>query len=318
VTPTPLISIVIIFLDAERFLEEAIESVFAQTCRDWELLLVDDGSTDGGTAIAQRYASSWPDRVRYLEHEGHVNRGMSASRNLGFREARGRYVALLDADDVWLPGKLDHQVTLLEAHPDAAMVYGPAQWWYSWTGEAQDAARDFVHHLGVEPNQPIPPPALLLGLLRDEGISPCTCSMLIRREVLEQLGGFEERFRGMYEDQAFVAKLCLEHAVVASDECSYRYRQHPDSACAVAERTGARLDARTVFLDWLEGYLRERGLDDPRIWSALGAERRRSEQAASPGVRARIGRLVAAVPGLGPRPRSSAAPPSASKEVRDR
>ena len=59
---------------------------------------------------------------------------MSASRNLGVRHAKGRYIAFLDADDVWLPWKLEHQVGLLNSHPEAGMVYGPAQWWYSWNG----------------------------------------------------------------------------------------------------------------------------------------------------------------------------------------
>ena len=93
----PSVSAVIIFFDAERFINEVIASVFAQTYADWELLLVDDGSTDGGRSIALSYAQQCPRRVRYLEHEGHRNRGMSASRNPGIRNAKGQYVALLDA-----------------------------------------------------------------------------------------------------------------------------------------------------------------------------------------------------------------------------
>jgi len=71
----PLISVVMIFLDAERFIAEAIESVLSQTYRNWELLLVDDGSLDGSTAIAKSYASCAPGQIRYLEHDGHVRRG---------------------------------------------------------------------------------------------------------------------------------------------------------------------------------------------------------------------------------------------------
>ncbi|HEX8089705.1 MAG TPA: glycosyltransferase family 2 protein, partial [Blastocatellia bacterium] len=96
-----LVSVIIIFLNAEEFIAEAIESVFDQTYSDWELLLVDDGSTDASAEIALRYAAGYRGRVRYLEHEGHQNRGMSASRNLGIASARGEFVAFLDADDVW-------------------------------------------------------------------------------------------------------------------------------------------------------------------------------------------------------------------------
>src|SRR3712207_4310946 len=110
----PLVSCIVTFLNAEEFLGEAVESVFAQTHENLELLLVDDGSTDGSTKIARRYAERVPEKVRYLEHEGHENKGAAASRNLGMGEARGEYIALLDSDDVWLGGKLEEQVALLE------------------------------------------------------------------------------------------------------------------------------------------------------------------------------------------------------------
>src|SRR5215218_10922420 len=95
----PLVSAIIIFLNEERFIEEAIQSVFAQSYENWELLLVDDGSSDASTRIALRYAEEHPGRVRYLEHPGHQNRGMSASRNLGISHTKGEYIACLDADD---------------------------------------------------------------------------------------------------------------------------------------------------------------------------------------------------------------------------
>src|SRR5262245_51206234 len=129
----PLVSAIIIFFNAEKYFQEAIESVFAQTYAHWDLLLVDDGSTDGSTEIAVRYANRHPGKVRYMEHAGHQNRGMSATRNLGFRAARGEFVALLDADDVWLPSKLEQQVAVLTEHPAAGMIYAPTQYWYSWT-----------------------------------------------------------------------------------------------------------------------------------------------------------------------------------------
>src|SRR5215203_3938514 len=133
-----LVSSVMIFLNAEKFIEEAIESVFAQTYDNWELLLVDDGSSDDSSQIALRYAERYPERVRYLEHPGHQNRGMSASRNLGVSQAKGEYIALLDADDVWLPRTLEQQAIILDSHPEAGMVYGSAQYWYGWTGDPED------------------------------------------------------------------------------------------------------------------------------------------------------------------------------------
>jgi glycosyltransferase involved in cell wall biosynthesis len=156
----PFVSVIIIFWNAECFIAEAIESVFAQTYRAWELLLVDDGSSDGSTAIARSYAERDPRHVRYLEHPGHVNRGMSASRNLGIGNAQGAYVAFLDADDVWLSNILEEQVGILEAYPKAALVYGPIEYWYSWTGKPESCKRDYVENLGVPPNAMIEPPKI--------------------------------------------------------------------------------------------------------------------------------------------------------------
>src|ERR1051325_3716022 len=117
-TSRPLVSVVVIFRDAQRFLDEAIQSIWSQTYDNWELLLVDDGSVDGSTTQAYRWVQRRPERLHYLEHPGHANRGMSASRNLGIYHACGDYVAFVDADDVWLPPKLERQVSLLESWPE--------------------------------------------------------------------------------------------------------------------------------------------------------------------------------------------------------
>jgi glycosyltransferase involved in cell wall biosynthesis len=88
----PLVSAVIIFKNDEKYLREAIESVFSQTYQMWELILVNDGSTDESTAIAQRYAVDYPVRVRYLEHLGRQNRGKWKSRILGAGNAIGEFI----------------------------------------------------------------------------------------------------------------------------------------------------------------------------------------------------------------------------------
>jgi glycosyltransferase involved in cell wall biosynthesis len=250
-----LVSAIIIFLNAERYLEEAIGSVLAQNYPNWELLLADDGSTDGSTAIARRYAAQHPENIRYLEHPVHQNRGMSATRNLGIRSARGRYIAFVDADDIWLPHKLEQQVAALELHPEAGMVYAPTEYWYSWTGDPADQSRDEVPALGLPPNTLIQPPVLLLRFLQNRAKPPGTCSVLLRRETVGAVGGFVESFRGMYEDQAFFAKVCLHVPVFVLGEHSARYRQHPDSCCYSAERSGQYQAAEEGYLRWLANYL---------------------------------------------------------------
>jgi glycosyltransferase involved in cell wall biosynthesis len=268
----PLVSVIVIFLNAEEFIQEAIESVLAQTYKNWELLLVDDGSTDKSRDIALGCTERYTGRVSYLEHAGHENRGMSVSRNLGIANAKGEYIAFLDADDVWLPTKLERQVLLLNAQPDAGMIYGATQWWYSWTGKPEDRDRDFIHPLGVAPDTLIDPPGLLVEFLRNEGISPCIGSVLVRRTVLERTGGFEEKFRGMYEDQAFCAKICLDTCVFVSSECWHPYRQHSESASAVAHKTGRHRSVRLLFLNWLQSYLTDHAVEDVAVWRTLEKE----------------------------------------------
>lgn len=276
-TSKGLISCIIVFFNAgEQFFIEAIESVFAQSYKKWELLLVDDGSIDKSTEIALEYAHKYPEKVRYFEHESHQNYGMSAARNLGIRHAKGEYISFLDADDLWLPNTLKEQATILDSYPDAAMVYGPIQWWYSWTGNLEDSGRDFVdtpkvflQNPGVYLARIIHPPTLFLLLLQKKiSIS----GMLVRRHVIEKVGGFEDTFRGLYEDQVFCTKVCLQFSVFVANQCWYKYRQHPNSCCAIANKTKKEHSARQVFLNWLDTYLSVQGLKHTEAWSVLKQE----------------------------------------------
>jgi glycosyltransferase involved in cell wall biosynthesis len=278
----PLVSCIIIFFNArEEFFIEAIESIFAQTYDSWELLLADDGSTDKSTAIALRYAQQNPEKVRYVEHEKHQNNGMSATRNLGIRHAKGEYIAFLDADDIWLPHKLEQQVPILESHPEAAMLYGRTQFWFSWTEDnpvsswnpMPDGQTDFMTITSVQFDTVIKPPTQLLLLLQFKEIYPCTCSILIRRQVFEDLGGFEENFRNALEDMVFHSKLFLKLPVYVSSACWDKYRIHPDSYWRCADRQGkgeqTRYAARANYLAWLENYLSEQEIKDSILWLEL-------------------------------------------------
>ncbi|HEX5734493.1 MAG TPA: glycosyltransferase [Blastocatellia bacterium] len=265
--PEPLVSIIMTFLNAERFIQEAIESVLEQSYANWELLLIDDGSTDSSGEVARQYAVMYAGKMRYLSHAGGANLGMSASRNLGINSARGELIAFLDADDVWLPEKLERQVEILRSQPAAAMVCGRTQYWYSWSGKQEDLSRDFVPELGVPLDRLVDPPALFPALMRNQVVT--STGGLVRREAIETVGGYEERFRGLYEDQAFYAKVCLKAPVFISDGCWYKYRKHPDSCCAVAESLGRHHAERLLLLNWLESYLSENAIKDKGVWQSL-------------------------------------------------
>lgn len=276
-----LVSCIIIFLDEERFLTEAVKSVFAQRYPRWELILVDDGSTDGSTAVARRWAAEWPDRVRYVEHRGHANAGMSASRNLGLAHARGTFVAFLDADDTWLPHKLEEQVAVMRTHPAAGMVCGATELWFSWSA-AEAEHEDRLMEVGTphdRPREPSPlrdvlvsPPTLAWTLYPlGKGFSPSTSNFLVRRAVVERVGGYESAFRAMYEDQAFQVKMYFHAPVYVSTRVWDRYRQHAGSCSATSRRSGRGWQDRGRFLEWLGGYLERQQVTDPAVERAYRA-----------------------------------------------
>jgi glycosyltransferase involved in cell wall biosynthesis/SAM-dependent methyltransferase len=270
--PAPLVSVIVPFWNARPFIGEAIASVLAQTFQGWELLLIDDGSNDGSTEIGKQYVDRFPERIRYLEHERHENRGVAASRNLGVRHARGQYIAFLDADDVWLPSKLARQTAILRSEPDAAMVCGPSQFWFSWTGRPEDSSRDYVKDLRIVPAGLVKPPMLLISSLTRGTFVANPSTIVIRREVLQRVGGFEESFIGAvqtFEDDAFLAKVQLRHSVFVATECWSRYRRHGNSLLSIMTDTGKTQAARLFYLTWLENYLSQERVDAPEIWEAL-------------------------------------------------
>ena len=112
---TPLVSVVMTVYNGGKYLAEAIDSILGQTYTNWELLVVDDGSTDNSRAILQLYEKR-DDRIKILLHE--VNKGLPAARNTGIENARGKYVALMDADDISMPKRLAMQTAFMERCPD--------------------------------------------------------------------------------------------------------------------------------------------------------------------------------------------------------
>lgn len=276
----PRVTVVTIFLNGEKYIAEAIDSVLAQTYPNWELVLVDDGSTDGATAIARDYAARFPDRIRYIDHPNHENRGMSASRNAGVAAGRGQYVSFLDADDIWLPERLEHFVEVARAFPQAGMIYGPTLYWFSWAearGEAPPVPgqADFTGELDLPTWELLPPPTALRRFIVTQGAClPGICSLLVRRDAYQAVGGFEPSFRGLYEDQVFLSKMTAAQPVVVIDEVLDHYRQHSESCCY---RNMARGDydleglhpARGRYLAWLRDHLARTKVEDPVIARAV-------------------------------------------------
>jgi glycosyltransferase involved in cell wall biosynthesis len=261
------------FFNAEQFLTEAIHSVLQQTYGNWELILVDDGSSDASTLIAREFQARDRDRIRYVEHPGHVNRGGSASRNRGLAVASGELIAFLDADDVYMPERLERHVQALERYPEVQAVQSSLEFWHSWRGTPAYTPENIRERpppvaIGV----PIQPPELLLLLCQTgRRIVPGICSITVRAPLFATAGGFEDSFRGLYDDQVVYAKLYLDATVLVLDECLARYRRHPQSTTQLSKRQD-EFRARLAFLTWLQSYLRARAIDHPLIWDALRRE----------------------------------------------
>jgi len=267
----PLFSAVMIFKDPPvSFFEEAIESILAQTREEWELIFVDDGTRDGSDAVARHFAAAHPERIRMLTHPGGENRGMSASRNLGIASARGEFVCFLDADDVWLPDKLERQHALLVAHPEVVATFSPALLWWSW--DEKPASPDVVQTVVVPPGV-VAPPSFVPLILAHPASSPTTGSVMIRRSHVAATC-FENAFRSMHEDMVFWVKTASRHALHYAPDVVFKYRQHPRGSVVRAFADGSFAQARREFLTWAARYLADIGADRATRRAARVALRR--------------------------------------------
>ena len=287
-TSLPRVTIITPFLNAQATLGEAIASVRAQTVADWELLLVDDGSTDDSVKIANDVAATDP-RIKMLRRPPGSKRGAAAARNAGIEAGTSDLLAFLDADDLYEPHMLETVLAAADANPEAAMIFGPTRWWYPG-GESPD---------WIEPTDGLagrlhqPPRLLSRLLLMQDGHVPCTCSVLVRKSATTTVGGFEERF-DLYEDQTLWAKLFLRFPVFVTPATLAHYRQHPGSASASATERGlydrmGKHPARAAFLDWLTEYVVKSGIKDPKLDRAIRLAR--SPYASEPTVRNKADRL---------------------------
>lgn len=268
-----LVSVTIPFRNSARYLAEAIESVRAQTYSGWELFLVDDGSDDGSQQIAQRYARESPQQIRYLEHAGHRNLGVTRTRNIGASSSKGEFLAFLDSDDVWLPSKLETQVALLNENPIAGAVLGPSEYWYDWDTTLSGGQHNSIPDLAPGDRLYTPPELFLMTHPIGAHGAPCPSSLLLRRTAFDSIGGFVDAFHpGTYqllEDTAFLTKLYLSQHVYVSARCTDRYRCHSDSIWHRTMGTPREEAERKFYFAWLRSYLQEKGLSDPAIVRAV-------------------------------------------------
>lgn len=237
------VSVIIPAFNAGWFIEEAIRSVLLQDCPADEIIVVNDGSTDRDYSELESLGT----QVRVIHQ---CNRGVSAARNLGFTLAQQEYVAILDADDVWILGKLRAQMSHLSQQPDCDAVFCLGLNWES------DADGSTWTHPNVTPVGAQRAPEATRLHYRDFlcGIPVATSTMVVKKAVWQALGGFDESLR-YGEDQEFNLRLSREYHIDVLDAIGMLYRKHRSSATA-------RIQGRNHWAEVIEGAVGRWGLID--------------------------------------------------------
>lgn len=212
----PRVSVVIPTHNRAEYIQAALDSVFPQTYTDYEIIVVDDGSTDGTAALLKPLVDRGA--IRYEQQAQH---GVSAARNRGIALARGEYVAFLDSDDLWLPDKLAKQVALFDAQPELGFVHCLFEKFDQKTG-ADLGVRDTSEYRGQ----------IYPAILMQWNTLMATPCMLMRKDVLEEVGGYDEAMR-WGEDLDLWRRIAQRYPVDLVNEVLVRVRVHAASASAL-------------------------------------------------------------------------------------
>jgi len=209
------VSVIIPAHNCAPYLADAVASVLSQGPKIGEVIIVDDGSIDA----TRRIAEGFPSPVRVIARP---NGGPAAARNSALREARGEYIAFLDGDDVWLPGKIDAQLAYLRENPKTKFVFGRIAYWHP--NDAGEYPAEVVDEL--DDGEGIDARAsgwIYPQLLLDSAV--CTITVLMHRGVFDRVGGFDESLR-TGEDYDYWIRISREFEMHKLSRCVARYRLH--------------------------------------------------------------------------------------------
>ncbi len=202
----PLVSIIMPAYNSREFIGEALDSIAGQTISDYEVIVIDDGSTDNTAQIAIEH----PIGVNLIKQ---TNRGPAAARNLGVSDSTGKFVAFLDADDLWKPTKLEKQLALFKADPELGMVFTENSL-FDARGTFRDNLRkkELLMHGEIARNI----------LLHSRVATP---TVMVRRDVLDVVGLFEEQLTHAEDDNLWI-RIAAQYAVALVDESLVWVRDH--------------------------------------------------------------------------------------------
>lgn len=225
----PRVSVLIPCYNAGRYLGAALDSVLAQTYRNFEILVVDDGSEDDSAAVAARYP-----QVRYFRN---AHSGISVTRNLAISKACGEILVFLDADDLWVPEKLEKQVAYLDSHPECQLVYTLVQNFFDGNPETMTQRQE---------------------QLLNANMDNCLVTCCIRRDLYETYGGYREDYP-YGEDTHWVTRLWaagvnMKHCI---PEALYLRRIH-DSNISLTHRKVEQKNIMALMADAIRQARKDR------------------------------------------------------------
>jgi glycosyltransferase involved in cell wall biosynthesis len=209
---SPRVSVIIPYYNTAEVVADTLDSVFAQTYTDFEVILIDDESPD--SARLERVLAPYRDKLHYIRTR---NQGPAAARNTGIRAARGELIAMIDSDDLWTPDYLAYQVGQLDADPSADIVYPNAVVF----GVGESGRR-----LAMEPSRP-QPEVTFTRLVTEE--CSVVVSVLARKAALERAGLFDEQFRWCEDFDLWLRCLKAHSRIVYHHKVLLRYRRRPGS-----------------------------------------------------------------------------------------
>lgn len=216
------VSVLIPLYNRASYILETINSVLEQDYPDIELIVIDDGSTDGGDLLVEQFAERG--ELKLLRHPGRINKGQAAALNLGLTVATGEFIAVLDSDDLYVPGKISKQVTFFKQNPNVGLVYG--------NGKGIDAAGKVIYDINYDNRiERSDPNDLLLDcyfLLPQNS--------LVRASVYQLAGNFDETLRSG-QDHDMLIRLAEKTKIAHQPIDSFRYRRHGDSISAKGTET---------------------------------------------------------------------------------
>jgi glycosyltransferase involved in cell wall biosynthesis len=238
----PRVSVIIPCYNHAHYLPDAVNSVLTQTFTDWEVIIVDDGSTDNTREVAAQFTDP---RIRYIYQE---NRGLSGARSTGIHAAEGELIALLDADDMWEPTFLEMMITALQAEPAASAAYCG----FCWMDTDGNLLKQAVSKV-VAPDQ-----------FREEllyhGSWLSACAIVVRASAYREIGPFDETLRAC-EDLDMWLRLSQKHRFVSVPQVLVRYRRAGNNMSDDVERMS---EAFTLLIEKHFGDM----LEPVETWSS--------------------------------------------------